>query len=106
LNCARRDWARGERSLQRHTVTLIALLLNGRSSPTDTPQPVYTLPSPPTQVKLIEGLSKAVSEEKLTAPFEISALRKTELGGFGSYFVCMREVNPLAGEALRLLRFL
>ena len=80
---------------------LVAVLLGGCSStadtPTaDTPQSLYISrpPSPPTQTALIEGLRKAVPEEKLTAPIEISALRKVELGGFGSYFVCMREVNP------------
>jgi hypothetical protein len=79
---------------QRYAGFLIALLLTGCSSLTDTPQPIYTPPSPPTQTALIEGLRKAVPEEKLTAPIEISALRKVELGGFGSYFICMREVNP------------
>jgi hypothetical protein len=72
----------------------ITVLLTGCSSSTDTPQLTYTPPSPPTQPALIEGLRKAVPEEKLTAPIEISALRRVEFGGFGSYFVCMREANP------------
>jgi hypothetical protein len=78
---------------RRQQYTLIALLLTGCSSTTDTPQPIYSPPSQPTQTPLIEGLRKAVPEEELTAPIEISALRKVELGGFGSYFVCMREVK-------------
>ena len=79
---------------QRYVGFLLALLLTGCSSSIETPQLTYTPPSPPTQPALIEGLRKAIPEEKLTAPIEISALRRTEFGGFGSYFVCMREANP------------
>jgi hypothetical protein len=78
---------------QRCTGFLIAVLLTGCSS-TDTPPPILAPPSPPTQSAVIKGVSSAISEEKIAAPIEISALRKVEFGGFGSYFVCMREVNP------------
>jgi hypothetical protein len=85
---------------------LVAVLLGGCSAtadtPTaDTPQSLYIPPSPSTQKALVEGLRKAISEEKIAAPdqkiaapIEISALRKVEYGGLGRYFVCMRELNP------------
>jgi hypothetical protein len=93
LNWATRYRVREEPRLQRHIGVLIALLLGGCSS-TDTPAPVYTPPSPPTRAAIIAGLGWAAKEEKITPPFEISPLRKVYLGGFGSYFVCIREVNP------------
>jgi hypothetical protein len=88
LCCKRKEPCR-----QRYIGFLIAVLLSGCSS-TDTPQPIYTPPVPPTQAAVIKGLSQAISEEKIAAPIEISALRRVEFGGFGSYFVCMKQVNP------------
>jgi hypothetical protein len=43
---------------------------------------------------MLNGLRQAAAETKLSAPLEISQLRKTDRGGLGSYFVCLREVNP------------
>jgi hypothetical protein len=77
-----------------HIGFVIAVLLSGCSSSTDIPQFIYTPPGPPTRAALILGVSNAAHDEKVSPPFEISDLRKVEYGGFGSYFVCMREVNP------------
>jgi len=50
---------------------------------------IYVPPSPPTEAAVIAGVKAAVSEAKLTAPFEISTVRPTDHGP-GSYFVCLR----------------
>jgi hypothetical protein len=44
-----------------------------------------------------KGVSNAVAEAKLTAPVEISSLRKTDHGP-GDYFVCLRESDPSPGK--------
>jgi hypothetical protein len=93
INVAKRAYERKEPRRQRYVGFLIAVLLGGCSS-TDTPQPIYTPPVPPTQAAVIKGLGQAISEEKIAAPIEISALRRVEFGGFGRYFVCMRQLNP------------
>jgi hypothetical protein len=50
---------------------------------------IYVPPSPPAEAAVIAGVKAAVSEAKLTAPFEISTVRPTDHGP-GSYFVCLR----------------
>jgi hypothetical protein len=78
---------------------IAALSVSGCStSSTTDPAPVYVAPSAPTRAAVILGLSRAVAEEKLTRPIEMSDLRKVELGGMGSYFVCLREANPSSGK--------
>jgi hypothetical protein len=90
----RRQW----RSLRLFGV-IAALSVSGCStSSTTDPPPVYVAPSAPTRAAIILGLSHAVADEKLTRPVEMSDLRKVELGGFGSYFVCLREANPSSGK--------
>jgi hypothetical protein len=81
----------GERHSVRYSVILLGLLLSACST-VDAPAPVYVAPSPPSLLALREGIKKASSEEKLSGPIELSALRKADRG-FGQYFVCMREAN-------------
>jgi hypothetical protein len=80
-----------ERHSVRYPVILLGLLLSACST-VDAPAPVYVAPSPPSLLALREGIKKASSEEKLSGPIELSALRKADRG-FGQYFVCMREAN-------------
>src|SRR5271168_4772742 len=96
-NCETNCRARGQRRARRCTAVIFALALGGCSS-TGLPPPAYTAPSPPTRAAMMTGLRQAASEAKLTAPVEISPMRKTDRGGLGSYFVCLREVNPASDK--------
>jgi hypothetical protein len=40
------------------------------------------------------GATLAAAEAKLIAPLQISAVRPTDHGGPGSYYVCVREATP------------
>jgi hypothetical protein len=55
------------------------------------PPTVYVPPSAPTEKAI--GAAAAVAGAKLVSPLEISAVRPNDHGP-GSYFVCVREVNP------------
>jgi hypothetical protein len=81
-------------SFMKYLPILFGLLL-GACSTVDTSAPLYVPPSPPTLLALREGIKKASTEEKLTGPIEMSALRNADRG-FGQYFVCMRAANPSA----------
>jgi hypothetical protein len=90
----RREW----RALRLFGI-IAALSVSGcGTSSTMDEAPVYVAPSAPTRAAIILGLSRAVAEEKLKPPIEMSDLRKVELGGLGSYFVCIREMNPSSGQ--------
>jgi hypothetical protein len=78
-------------NLMRSVLVLLNLLLSACST-VDAPPAAYVLPSPPSLTALREGVKKASTDEKLTGPLEMSALRKADRG-FGKYFVCMREAN-------------
>jgi hypothetical protein len=69
--------------------------LLGACSTVDASPPVYVAPSPPSLTALRDGIKKASTEEKLSGPIEMSALRKADRG-FGQYVVCMREANSSA----------
>ncbi|MFT4116878.1 hypothetical protein [Bradyrhizobium sp.] len=55
--------------------------------------PAVQLQGPPTQEALQKGLHDAVTETKMIAPVEVSALRQTAHGP-GGYFLCLREAAP------------
>jgi hypothetical protein len=50
-------------------------------------------PSPPTEKAIGAAVAQLANEAKLVTPLEISALRPNDHGP-GSFFVCVREVNP------------
>jgi hypothetical protein len=50
-------------------------------------------PSPPTEKAIGAAVAAIAKEAKLVTPLEISALRPSDHGP-GSFFVCVREVNP------------
>jgi hypothetical protein len=72
---------------------LLALLLSACSSVNTTEQ-AYVPPSPPTEKAIGAAVAAIAQEAKLVTPLEISALRPNDHGP-GSFFVCVREVNPL-----------
>jgi hypothetical protein len=72
---------------------LLALLLSACSSVNTTEQ-AYVPPSPPTEKAIGAAVAAIAQEAKLVTPLEISTLRPNDHGP-GSFFVCVREVNPL-----------
>jgi hypothetical protein len=70
----------------------LALLLSACSS-VNTTEPTYVRPSPPTEKAIGAAVAALAIDAKLVTPLEISALRPTDHGP-GSFFVCVREVNP------------
>jgi|ERR1700689_3896648 hypothetical protein len=71
---------------------LLTLLLTACSSVNTTEQ-AYVRPSPPTEKAIGAAVAELAKEAKLVTPLEISALRPNDHGP-GSFFVCVREVNP------------
>jgi hypothetical protein len=71
---------------------LLASLLSACSS-VNTEQ-AYVPPSPPTEKAIGAAVAAIAQEAKLVTPLEISTLRPND-HGLGSFFVCVREVNPL-----------
>ena len=71
---------------------LLTLLLTACSSVNMTEQ-AYVRPSPPTEKAIGAAVAELAKEAKLVTPLEISALRPNDHGP-GSFFVCVREVNP------------
>src|SRR5579863_10262941 len=71
---------------------LLTLLLTACSSVNTTEQ-AYVRPSPPTEKAIGAAVAELAKEAKLVTPLEISALRPSDHGP-GSFFVCVREVNP------------
>jgi hypothetical protein len=51
--------------------------------------PKYVPPSPPTAGAQVKGLQKAISQELLVDPIQISDLRSASHGGPGAYFICL-----------------
>jgi hypothetical protein len=49
----------------------------------------YIPPSPPTPVAQVKGLQRAISDEKLVAPVQISDVRSASNGGPGAYLICI-----------------
>ena len=71
---------------------LLALPLSACSS-VQTTEPTYVPPSPPTEKAIGAAVAAIAQEAKLVTPLEISTLRPSDHGP-GSFFVCVREVNP------------
>ena len=83
-----------------YAALLLSLLLSACAS---TPGPVemaYAPPSPPAETALAAAVATIATDAKLVSPLEISAVRRTERGP-GSYFVCVREINPPADKPRR-----
>jgi hypothetical protein len=76
---------------RRYTI-LLGLLLSACSSD-HTTDASYVPPSPPTEKAIGAAVAAIAKEAKLVSPLEISAVRPSDHGP-GSYFVCVREVNP------------
>jgi hypothetical protein len=76
----------------RYCTILLTLLLTACSSVNTTEQ-AYVRPSPPTEKAIGAAVAELAKEAKLVTPLEISALRPNDHGP-GSFFVCVREVNP------------
>src|SRR3984885_11883792 len=72
---------------------LLALLLSACASVNTTEPPAYVRPSPPTEKAIGAAVAAIAKEAKLVTPLEISAVRPNDHGP-GSFFVCVREVNP------------
>jgi hypothetical protein len=71
---------------------LLASLLCACSS-VHTTEPTYVPPVPPTEKAIGAAVAELAKEAKLVTPLEISALRPNDHGP-GSFFVCVKEVNP------------
>lgn len=79
-------------------ILLLGFTLAGcSSSGVDLPPAAYDAPSMPTTVAAGDGVKKAVAEEKLTGPIEISDLRETAHGP-GRFFLCVRGVDSKYGR--------
>jgi hypothetical protein len=78
---------------------LLTLLLTACSSVQTTEQ-AYVRPSPPTEKAIGAAVAELAKEAKLVTPLEISALRPNDHGP-GSFFVCVREVNPPPDKSRR-----
>src|ERR1700679_3524009 len=72
---------------------LLALLVSACSSVNTTEPTAYVRPSPPTEKAIGAAVAAIAKDAKLVTPLEISALRPNDHGP-GSFFVCVREVNP------------
>jgi len=57
-------------------------------------------PSPPTEKAIGAAVAAIAQEAKLVTPLEISSLRPNDHGP-GSFFVCVREVNPPPDKSRR-----
>jgi hypothetical protein len=72
---------------------LLSLGLGACSSTGSSLEPVYVPPSAPTEKAVAAAVARLAADAKLVKPLEISAIRPNDHGP-GSYFVCVREVNP------------
>src|ERR1700678_2272683 len=79
-------------STARRCAILLGLLLSACSS-VRTTEPTYVPPSPPTEKAIGGAVAELAKEAKLVTPLEISTLRPNDHGP-GSFFVCVRELNP------------
>jgi hypothetical protein len=73
--------------------TILSALLLSACSSVNTTEQAYVRPSPPTEKAIGAAVAAIAKEAKLVTPLEISALRPSDHGP-GSFFVCVREVNP------------
>jgi hypothetical protein len=83
-----------------HPAIPLLLLLSGCASTPGAPELAYAPPSPPTEKAIASAVATIAAEAKLVTPVEVSAVRKNDHGP-GTYFVCVREVNPPPEKARR-----
>ena len=83
-----------------HAAILLFLLLSACASTQGPVEMAYAPPSPPADAAVAAAVAAIAGEAKLVSPLEISAVRRTERGP-GSYFVCVREINPPADTPRR-----
>lgn len=76
----------------RYCAILPGLLL-GACSSLHTTDVAYVTPSTPSEKSIGAAVAALANDGKLVSPLEISAVRPSDHGP-GSYFVCVREVNP------------
>lgn len=87
--------------MKTHRAAILLLLL--LSACASTPGPVemaYAPPSPPADTAVAAAVAAITGDAKLVSPLETSAVRRAERGP-GSYFVCVREINPPADKPRR-----
>jgi hypothetical protein len=79
-------------------VLLICSTLAACAAPAELPlwKP-YAPPSAPTTTAVSDGIKRAVAEEKVSNPLEISALRQTD-HGLGAFVVCLRGAGSASGR--------
>jgi hypothetical protein len=79
----------------RRLAILLSLTLAGCSflDPPLLPEAAYKPPSQPTETAIASDLAHAAGEEKLTGPFQISAVQPTDHGP-GVYYFCLKQTNP------------
>jgi hypothetical protein len=73
--------------------TILLGMLLGACSSLHTTDVTYVPPSAPTEKTIGSAVAALANDGKLVSPLEISAVRPSDHGP-GSYFVCVREVNP------------
>jgi hypothetical protein len=73
--------------------TILLTLLLAACSSVNTTEQAYVRPSPPTEKAIGAAVAELAKEAKLVTPLEISALSPNDHGP-GSFFICVREVNP------------
>lgn len=57
----------------------------------------YVSPSAPTTAAVGDGIKRAVAEEKVGNPIEISAVRQTD-HGLGAFVICLRGAGSASGQ--------
>jgi hypothetical protein len=77
----------------RHSAIPLFLLLSACASTPPLPELAYAPPSLPAETAVAAAVAAIAKEAGLVSPLEISAVRQSERGP-GSYFVCVREINP------------
>jgi hypothetical protein len=82
--------------LSRHLAISLSLMLTAcSSSDFSTAPPPYVPPSAPTENAIAAAIAQAAGEQKLTAPFLISAVHPTEHGP-GLYYFCLKQTTAPA----------
>ena len=76
-----------------HAAILLSLLLSACASTSGPVEMAYAPPSLPAEPAVAAAVATIATDAKLVSPLETSAVRRSERGP-GSYFVCVREINP------------
>ena len=65
------------------------------------PELAYAPPSPPAEKAIASVVVSVASDAKLVPPLETSSVRQSDHGP-GTYFVCLREIDPPADQPRRI----